>query len=84
MVTGISEADARTVLRSVRSEASNPGTFEARRRDHGWMFVWRREGGRPPVGTRSWVVADNGRARAVDLGSRADETIALLLGEPNG
>jgi len=79
MVTPMTESNARLALATVQSEASNPKFYAARRREHGWLFVWRIERGTPPVGTRGWVVADSGRARVLQIGERADEVIAEEL-----
>ena len=81
MVEPITEHAARAALKSAQSEASNPGFYVARRRKHGWLFVWRIEHGDPPVGTRSWVVADNGRARILRIGERADDVIGAEVAE---
>ena len=81
MVEIISETEARAALKTLRSEASNPHFYAAKRRNHGWLFVWRLERKNPPVGTRGWVVADNGRARILDLGERADDAMIAELAQ---
>ena len=84
MVNPITAAEARAALRDARSEASDPEVFDARRRTSGWLFVWRRDQGQPPIGTRSWVVADDGTVRAVPLGGRADDVLAEILPATDG
>lgn len=79
MVVPISESDARIALAAVQSEASNPHFFLARRREHGWLFVWRVERGTPPIGTRGWIVSDKAQARVLRIGERADQVIAAEL-----
>lgn len=59
----ISEAEARNALFQAHSEASNPDYFDAERRGCGWVFGWREGSRRVPVGTHTWVVADNGRVK---------------------
>lgn len=79
MTSPISEAEARQTLLRQESEASNPEYFEAQRREHGWVFGWRDDRGQPPVGTRAWVVADNGRVRALGPREQWDDAIAEEL-----
>ncbi|WP_105034914.1 hypothetical protein [Cryobacterium aureum] len=81
MVTQIDEQEARRELRNLSSEASNPANYAAARRARGWLFGWRTDRGSAPMGTRAWVVADNGRGRMLDLRDRADEVIEALLAE---
>jgi len=57
----ISELEAREAFLQARSEASHLDYFDAERREHGWVFGWREDRGDAPVGTHTWVVADNGR-----------------------
>ncbi|HWB37773.1 MAG TPA: hypothetical protein VHA75_17295 [Rugosimonospora sp.] len=84
MVTPLSEQDARAALRLAGADASNPALYDAQRRDGGWFFGWRRQNGRPRIGTRSWVVADNGRARPLAFQERADDAIAAELAKGAG
>ncbi len=79
MVDPITEDDARAALRAMQSAAANPSKYAARRLEHGWLFTWRIEQGPPLMGTRSWVVADNGVPRVVDMRQRADDVIADVL-----
>lgn len=79
MVTPISEEDARTALRRATSEASNPEYFHARRRERGWLFGWRPDRRPVPMGTHSWIVADNGAVRMLGYKDLADEVIAHEL-----
>lgn len=81
MVTPISEDDARRELRLQNSAASNPEYYGATRLDQGWLFGWRKELGPTPMGTRPWVVADNGHSRMLDLRDRAERVIETLLGQ---
>lgn len=79
MVKPISEETARAALSQQASEASNAEQFRAERRDHGWVFGWRTDRGTPPMGTRTWVVADNGRVRMLGYRDEWDEAIAQEL-----
>lgn len=79
MVRPISEDAARTALLQVASEASNAEFFKAERRDHGWVFGWRLDRGAPPMGTRTWIVADNGRVRMLGYKDDWDSAIAQEL-----
>lgn len=78
-MTALSEDEARKLLRDLRVSASNPEYYAARRRAHGWLFAWRIETGPPRIGTRSWVVADNGACRQVGFDEYADDAIDALL-----
>jgi hypothetical protein len=71
----ISESEAREALLQAHSEASNPNYFDAERREDGWVFGWREDHGDPPVGTHTWIVADNGKVRM--LGPRDDIGISI-------
>lgn len=75
----LTEDEARRVLRLMNVDASNPSLFAAERRERGWCFGWRPENGAPRMGTRSWVVADNGRGRRLGLAELADDAIAAEL-----
>lgn len=77
--TPISEAEARAALRRELSEASDPERFDASRREHGWVFGWRKDQGEPPVGTGTWIVADNGRVRRLGPRDSWDDAIAQEL-----
>jgi hypothetical protein len=79
MVTPISEAEARAALLRAGSEASNPEYFDAERREHGWVFGWREDRGAVPMGTHTWVVADNGRIRMLSYKDLWDDAIAEEL-----
>ncbi len=79
MVTPISEPDARAALLREGSEASNPEYFDAERREHGWVFGWRDDRGDVPIGTHTWVVADNGRVRMLGYKDMWDDVIAEEL-----
>lgn len=83
MVGPITEDEARAALRTVQSAAANPLKYAARRLSRGWLFIWRIEQGSPLMGTRSWIVADNGVPRVVDMGQRADDVIADVLRAAN-
>ena len=76
MVSQITEEDARRELSLMNSAAASTDHYRAIRRENGWLFGWRRESGRVPMGARSWVVADNGRARMLDIRDQADDVIA--------
>ena len=79
MVRPISEESARTALAREASEASNAEFYKAERRQHGWVFGWRPERGTPPMGTRTWIVADNGRVRVLGYKDDWDDAIAQEL-----
>lgn len=79
MVTPISEGEARAALREEKSEASNPEYFDAERREGGWVFGWREDRGAPPMGTRTWIVADNRRVRMLGYKDPWDDAIAAEL-----
>jgi hypothetical protein len=79
MVTPISEIDARDALRKEQSEASNPEYFDAERRQRGWVFGWREDRGEPPMGTHTWIVADNGRVRMLGYTDTWDDAIDAEL-----
>lgn len=79
MVTPISEEKARAALRLQASEASNAEYFRAERRAHGWVFGWRSDQGIAPIGTRTWIVADNGRVRMLGYRDDWDDAIAQEL-----
>jgi len=78
----ISESEARESLLQARSEASNPEYFDAERREHGWVFGWREDCGDAPVGTHTWVVADNGRVKMLNPRENIDTAIAHEMSEP--
>jgi hypothetical protein len=75
IVHPISESEAREMLLRERSEASNTEYFDAERREHGWVFGWREDRGDIPVGTRTWIVADNGRVKMLSPTERIDTAI---------
>lgn len=77
----ISETEARSALLRQKSEASNPEFFDAKRRAHGWVFGWRDDSGSVPMGTHTWIVADNGGVRMLGYTDLWDETIASALTE---
>lgn len=79
MVTPISESAARAVLLQKKSEASNPEYFKATRCENGWLFRWRSDRGAVPMGTHSWVVADNGNMRMLGYQDSCDDAIAEEL-----
>lgn len=79
MVTPMTEDAAREVLRRAGAAAADPVRYAATRRQGGWSFAWSRDRGEPPVGSRRWVVADDGQVRVLGLRERADDVIAALL-----
>jgi hypothetical protein len=79
MVSPLSEDAARELLRRDESEAANPDYFAGTRRTNGWSFAWRHDLGDAPVGSLRWIVADNGRSRALEPRERADDGIAEEL-----
>lgn len=81
MVNAMSEADARQALRAVGSPACDATFYSAERRPGGWLFSWKLQQGPPRMGTRAWIVADNGRVRMLGLAEPAAEGIAAALRE---
>jgi hypothetical protein len=77
-VTDISEESARQVLADAKSEAADQGRFRAERRTGGWLFAWSGLPEDVPIGTRSWVVADNGVAEELGFLDTADSLLAAL------
>ena len=75
-MTTISDSEARAALRHEKSEASNPAYFAARRREGGWVFGWREDCGQPPMGTHTWIVADNSRVRMLGFSELYDDVLA--------
>jgi hypothetical protein len=74
-VIPISEAEARELLLQAHSEASNPNYFDAERRGRGWVFGWREGSRRAPIGTHTWIVADNGRVKMLSPTDDIDTVI---------
>lgn len=79
MVKPISEQTARSALSREASEASNKEFFAAERRKNGWVFGWRVDRGAPPMGTHTWIVADNGRVRMLGYKDEWDDAIVQEL-----
>lgn len=79
MVTPISEDDARAALLNEKSEASNSDYFEAGRRENGWVFGWRKDSGAVPMGTHTWIVADNARVRMLNYKDLWDDALGEEL-----
>ena len=80
MVNPMSEEGARAALSAVRSPAADPSKYDARRLEGGWLFGWSASAGRPPMDTRSWVVADTGEARRLTLKALAEDVLRGLNG----
>jgi hypothetical protein len=78
----LSESEAREILLQEQSEASNPNYFDAERREHGWVFGWREDRGDIPVGTHTWIVADNGRVKMLGHRERIDTAIEDEIARP--
>lgn len=81
MVTPITEIEAREALRAAGSPAQDARYYSAERRDSGWFFAWRIQQGPPLMGTRAWVVADNGRVRMLGFRESGADGIATALTE---
>ncbi|MEJ7648671.1 MAG: hypothetical protein WKF57_06520 [Nakamurella sp.] len=71
----IREVDARRHLELAGSPAANNVRYQATRHQHGWLFGFRRGNSPVLMGTRSWVVADNGRVRMLSPGELADAVL---------
>ena len=80
----MTEEQARRALSEIGSPAANPDNYQARRIQGGWAFGWRENAGPPLVGTKGWVVADNGRSGTQKMSETAEETVQRLAeSEPN-
>lgn len=79
MVNAISEPEARQALCAAGSPAGDATFYYAERHDGGWLFGWKMQQGAPRMGTRAWVVADNGRVRMLGLAEPAADGIATAL-----
>ena len=78
MSEAISEQRARELLLEAHSAAHNASRYVAERLLHGWVFAWSGDLRSAPLGTRPWVVSDNGAVRAVEIGQTAAEVLAQL------
>lgn len=81
MVNPMTEEAARAALFAANSDASNPALYAAERRERGWLFGWRLSAGPVPMGTASWIVADDGRVRRLGFRERADDALAPDAGQ---
>lgn len=77
-MTEITEDGARRLLAKAKSPAADPERYEAQRGRFGWAFIWAGEARSVPLGARSWVVTDAGRAAMVRLGESASEALTRL------
>lgn len=76
----ISEVEARRVLLAFHSRGFDSDRYEALPRRGGWLFRWGRALSEMPIGTYSWVVANNGRASMVGISESVDEALTRLQG----
>lgn len=74
----LSEAEARTILENVRSQAADPALFTARREVGGWVFSWADRSKPAPIGVRSEVVTDSGKRGRLQIGETGSEAIRRL------
>lgn len=77
----IGEQDARRRLLAAHSSAHDPRRYRAERLPDGWVFTWGGQLTDAPLGTRPWVVLDDGRAQPVAIGSTAAQAVATLREE---
>lgn len=80
-VRRLSEAEARRILSWAHSQCAGPA-FAARRVRGGWAFAWASKDSPPPMGVRTVIVTDTGRAGTLKIGETADQGLAQLS-EPN-
>ncbi|MCZ2826065.1 MULTISPECIES: hypothetical protein [unclassified Modestobacter] len=73
----ISMEQARTVLAAAKSEAADAEHFTGERLDGGWVFTWSADGD-VPLGTTTWVVADNGAVRPLGFRDTPQSALAAL------
>jgi hypothetical protein len=77
MSSGLSEAQARSLLAELKSPAADQERYAATRLEGGWLFSW---GATTPVpiGSGPWVVSDAAQVRRVPIGKRAAEVLTEL------
>ena len=73
----ISVKQARAALAAARSEAADAEHFAGERLEGGWVFAWSAPGD-VPLGTTTWVVADNGAVRPLSFRDTPRSVLAAL------
>ncbi|MCZ2817250.1 hypothetical protein [Modestobacter sp. VKM Ac-2984] len=73
----ISIEQARAALAAAKSEAADAEHFAGERLEGGWLFAWSADGD-VPLGTTTWVVADNGGVRPLGFRDTAQSALAAL------
>ena len=71
----ISEDDARALLKESRSPAYNAEQWDCGPIEGGLVFGWRRDAGKPTMGTYPWIVTNEGKVAVHRLNETYEETI---------